>query len=227
MKTSLRQYLGLGKRLLTIGALLLSCLASTALAGEKAKLAQIRKDNPIVGVFTVRPLSEAMLEEDPVGLIESGAGFLFADGSAIGFDQILETPQASIAPEEVEAFLGQDGVLFLNTPHTFVFKRWQFLDDGTVGIGGVLHGGLFGLPDPIELEVALVGFIFSDDPVFRDLISDPDNAVDHLEYIETDPSKRMVAEVAEFLVLEGILSPGDAGKIRAFFNHARAKDKRS
>ena len=169
--------------------------------------------NAVVGVFTVTPLPEALLT-DQAGLIESGAGFLFEDGTAVGCVQFLESPQALIPSDEIGGFLSQDGVLFLDTPFTFEFTTWELEANGTVRIRGLLYGGLFDLPEGFD-GASLGGFIFSIDPVQRDLIpfGGGDTVPDHVEFIQPQPSAELVADVAEFLVGKGILSQGRASKI--------------
>ena len=55
----------------------------------------------------------------------------------------------------------------------------------------------------------LGGFIFSEDPVGRDLIG-RDGVVDHIEYIASQPDEALVGNTGDFLVNQGLLSKGEA-----------------
>lgn len=177
------------------------------------------KKNPVVGTFTVTPLSNALLAEN--GLIESGAAFLYADGTAVGFDQIVIAPQNQVAPGEVDDFLNQGGVLPFASDITVEFSSWELQDNDTVTISGITSGtstagadllAAFGLPNPYVGPI-LSGFIFSAEPVGRDLIGN-DGVEDHIEYIATQPDETLVGDAADFLVSHGLLSKGEAQVIQ-------------
>lgn len=178
-------------------------------------MAKPLKSNPVVGVFTVTPLTTAMIADQ--GFIESGAGFLFEDGSAVGYDQITIAPQTQVPLGEVEDFLSQDGVLPLAADIDFQFASWELRENGTVTLSGTAttltpEGAAqfeqWGLTSPYSGRF-LGGFIFSADPVERDLIGG-DGIADHVEYIATEPDGQLISDVADFLVANDILSHGKA-----------------
>lgn len=202
-------------RLVAVLGLLLGQCSST--------IADPLKANPVVGVFTVRPLAPALLAPG-FGLVESGAGFLFADGTAVGFNQIIVTPQTQIPASDVNAFLAGEGVLPLASQLTVDFSSWELRPNGTVTISGTLTGGgIFGLSDPYVGPV-MGGFIFSPVPISRDLIGG-DGVADHVEYIDSDPDKNLITDVGEFLVGQGLLSKGEAKVIEVSLRGDK-KDKK-
>ena len=197
--------------------LVLRCLAVPGLLCllGAAVTAQPLKHNPVVGLFTVTPLEEAMTADQ--GLIESGAGFLFADGTAVGYDQIVIAPQSQVPEDELQNFLTQDGVLPLASDLIVEFSSWELREDETVTISGILASATdqgadqlatWGLEDPYVGRL-LGGFVFSVDPVGRDLIG-RDSVVDHIEYIALEPSAELISDAADFLVANGVLSKGEA-----------------
>lgn len=79
-------------------------------------------------------------------------------------------------------------MLLLDTPYGFEFTTWELREDNTLRIRELLFGGLLGLPEGCA-GASLGGFVFSFDPVERDLIPfGGDGVSDHIEYIQLEPT---------------------------------------